>query len=114
MRRALIGACLAVAVTGCSSNSNASDPVTACKNFVSTVCNRVYVCFPSTPGTAASCTTTAEANCTTANTTCPQGQTFNSSNASQCITDVGNLSCTDIQNIYAGGNPPTSCENVCT
>jgi len=116
MRRVVLAALVVAAVSGCSSSSNnTSDPVSACKSAINAVCTKLFNCYPSEAAqvytNVGTCETTLSATgCTTANTTCPTGKTYNSSNASQCITDYSKQSCTDVGN----GTVPTSCSNICT
>ena len=63
----------------------------------------------SLPGTAATCTTAAELRLGCANAACPSGTTYSSSAASQCLSDVNNESCTDINNSVT----PASCSSPC-
>jgi hypothetical protein len=102
---------MAVAVSGCGG----TDPLTACKDGVSAVCDKSFACFPTEAeqiyGNVSNCKTTfGAATCTTDNTTCPAGTSFNSGNASQCVNDYKNESCTD----FANHNIPSSCLNTCT
>jgi hypothetical protein len=110
MRNVLAVLCASVALAGCgSSSTDTSTPQAACNSFVSTTCNRLYACSSSLPGTAASCTTAAEAQLGCSTAACPSGKTFNSSAASQCLSDVNSESCTDINNAVT----PASCSNTC-
>jgi hypothetical protein len=114
MRRTLLAVLVAAGLTACGSSSSASDPTAACKNVFTTLCNKLFQCDPSAAaqayGSAANCATNLSGSCTSANTACPNGKSYNASNASQCISDYGNESCTDI----TSGVTPTSCSNVCT
>ena len=110
MRLVIAVLCASVALAGCgSSSTDTSTPQAACNSFVSTTCNRLYACSSSLPGTAATCTTAAELRLGCANAACPSGTTYSSSAASQCLSDVNNESCTDINNSVT----PASCSSPC-
>lgn len=116
MRKLLLVIGLSVLVSACgSSNNNTSTPLEACQSLVSTLCNKIFQCFPTQAAqlyaNAAACTTAVEATtCTAANTTCPTGKTFSSSQASTCINDTAAEACpTSIDN----ATTPASCDTVC-
>jgi hypothetical protein len=111
MRKLLIVVGLSVTAVGCGSN-NTGDPVSACNSFSSAACNRLYACDTDhqLTGTADTCTTAAEAAAGCPTAACDPGKTFNSSNASSCVSAIQNESCTDVQN----GTVPAVCNTVCT
>jgi hypothetical protein len=115
MRRTLLAVVVAVSVLGCgSSSSNSSDPVAACHNVFTTLCNKLFQCDPAGAAqayqNASACASTLGANCSSAGSSCPSGTSYNAGNAQSCINDYGNESCTDIEN----GTTPASCSHVCT
>ena len=105
---------LAIALAGCGgSNNNTSDPVAACKDVFTTLCNKLFQCNPTQAGqvygNSSSCASTLSAGCNSTNTSCPSGTSYNAGAASTCINDFGNESCTDL----AAGTEPPSCSHVC-
>jgi hypothetical protein len=111
---------LVVAGVGCGSSSNDSSGGTLetfsayCVAGANAYCTRLYQCEPSTfPGSVASCEATPDENC--GPKTCPAGTTYNSSNASTCVTAYQNEPCADVE----AGDVPTGCtiaatsSNVC-
>jgi hypothetical protein len=113
MRRIRLTVVLAAALAGCGGSNNASDPVDACKNVFSTLCNKLFQCNPTEAaqayGNTSSCASTLSASCSAANTSCPSGTSYNAGNASSCINDYSNQSCTDVM----AGTTPQSCLHVC-
>ena len=115
MHRPLSALVLAAALIGCggSGNNNTSDPVAACKSVFSTLCNKLFQCNSSGAtqvyGSASACASSLSAGCSSGNASCPSGTSYNASNASTCINDYGNESCTDVTN----GVTPASCSKVC-
>ena len=104
---------IAAAVSGCG-GPNASDPISACKATVSSVCERSFQCFPTESqqfyGSLADCNAGLSANiCTAALTTCSAGLKFDSGAASRCVEDYKNVACGDILNSIA----PASCNETC-
>ena len=102
------------ALSACG-GSGTGDPLSACKSGIDAVCNKAFQCFPAEfqqlYGSLSGCITQfGAATCTTAATTCPPGTSFNSSNASRCVDDYKNESCTDLGN----NNIPPSCLQTCT
>ncbi len=103
MRRLLVLAGLCAMAVGCgSSNGN---PVDACNNAASTICNKLSSCGSLNGTTVAQCITQVEAAATCSTRTCPAGTSFDSNAASTCINDVNGASCASI----SGGNAPASC-----
>jgi hypothetical protein len=114
-----LSALLLAAVVGCGgsgnngSAGNTSDPVAACKNLFTTLCNKLFQCNPSGAaqayGSSSACVTALSGNCNAAGTACPSGTSYNASNAATCINDYANESCTDVTNNVS----PTSCSHIC-
>ena len=104
---------LAAGLVACGGSSSNSDPVSACKNVFSTLCNKLFQCNPSGAaqvyGTSGNCASTLSANCTSSNVSCPSGTSYNSGAATSCINDYGNESCADVM----AGMTPASCDHVC-
>ena len=116
MHRLKIVLVLAAALSGCGSGSgstNTSDPVAACKSVFTTLCNKLFQCNASGAGqvygSASACASSLGAGCSSGNASCPSGTSYNSGNASTCINDYGNESCSDIMS----GVTPGSCSHVC-
>lgn len=114
MHRIRLALVLATALAGCGgSGGNTSDPVAACKNVFTTLCDKLFQCNPSGAaqvyGNASSCASTLGAGCSAGNASCPSGTSYNAGNASSCINDYSNESCADVM---AGTTPP-SCSHVC-
>jgi uncharacterized protein (UPF0333 family) len=112
MRRILASISVSLLLGACS-GSDTSTPQAACTSAAAAVCNKAGSCNDLGNVSVSDCTTTieAEANCATA--ACPTGQTFNSGAASQCLSDINGLSCTDASNDFNNGTFPSSCSNVC-
>jgi hypothetical protein len=116
MHRTLPALVLA-ALLGCGGSNgaagNTSDPVAACKNLFTTLCNKLFECNPTQAGQAygssAACVTALSGNCSAAGTACPSGKSYSASNASACINAYGSESCTDVTN----GVTPASCGQIC-
>jgi hypothetical protein len=116
--------CLSVACAGCGSSSSPDggggggglETFSAyCIAGANAYCVRLYQCEPSSfPGTVAECEATPDQNCGTR--TCPAGTTFNSANASTCVTSFQNELCANVE----AGDVPQGCSiqsiasNVCT
>jgi len=81
----------------------------ACNSLVTAVCNREAACNNLNGTPVAACITAAETNLNCSSASCPAGTTFSSSAANQCVSDVNNESCTDIQN----EDTPASCSTTC-
>ena|SRR5689334_5739581 len=115
MHRTLPALVLA-ALLGCGGSSGSgdtSDPVAACKNLFTTLCNKLFECNPNQSaqayGNSAGCVTALSGNCSAAGTACPSGTRYNVSNASACISAYGSESCTDVANEVT----PSSCSHIC-
>ena len=108
MRLGLGLACLSLTLVACGSSNDTSTPAAACNSACAAACNKASSCNLLNGTTVSACTTSCEnaASCSTA--ACPSGQSYNSGAASQCITDINNLSCNT-----AGTSFPSSCDNVC-
>ncbi len=113
MHRLKLTLLLAAALAGCGGSSNTSDPVAACKDVFTTLCNKLFQCNPTGAGqvygNSSSCASTLSASCNAANASCPSGTSYNAGNASTCINDYSNQSCTDVM----AGTTPQSCSHVC-
>jgi len=114
MNRLTFTLVLAVAIAGCGSgNNDNSDPAAACKNVFSTLCNKLFQCNASGAaqvyGSVSACTSNLGAGCSSGNASCPSGTSYNAGNATTCINDYGNESCSDIMS----GVSPASCSHVC-
>jgi hypothetical protein len=119
MRRTLSAFVLAAAMLGCGGSGNngaagnTSDPVAACKNLFTTLCNKLFQCNPTGAaqayGSSSACVTALSGNCNAAGTACPGGTSYNPSNASACINDYAGESCTDVTNNVS----PASCSHIC-
>ena len=82
-----------------------------CNDAITNGCQKTVQCFPQLGETVDQCVTMAkqQTDCSTADTSCPTGYTYNSGNAQQCANDYANISCADLQ----AGNIPASCADVC-
>ena len=114
MHRLTFPLVLTIALAGCGSGSNdTSDPVAACKSVFTTLCNKLFQCNGASAaqiyGSASACASNLGAGCSSGNASCPSGTSYNAGNASTCINDYGNESCTDI----SSGVTPSSCNHVC-
>lgn len=103
---------IAAALSGCG-GTNTSDPISACKATVSSICDRSFQCFPDVQqvyGSVGDCNTLLSAHsCTPALTSCPAGRTFDPEAASRCVEDYRNAPCSDLMN----GIVPASCNQTC-
>jgi hypothetical protein len=118
MHRTLSALVLAAAMLGCGGSGNngagnTSDPVAACKNLFTTLCNKLFQCNATGAaqayGSSSACVTALSGNCNAAGTACPGGTSYNPSNASACINDYAGESCTDVTNNVS----PASCSHIC-
>ena len=72
--RAIVSRAVAISgllwLAGCGGSNNASDPVDACKNVFSTLCNKLFQCNPTEAaqayGNTSSCASTLSASCSAA------------------------------------------------
>jgi hypothetical protein len=112
MRRILASISVSLLLGACSS-SDTSTPEAACNSAAATVCNKAGSCNDLGNVSVSQCTSTvtAEANCASA--ACPSGESYNSGAASQCLSDINALSCTDASNALNNGTFPTSCSSIC-
>ncbi len=101
-----------VIVTACSGAPGS--PADACNQAMASVCNKIYSCIDTqtiqtTLGytSQSDCTIKLQAQYNCANLTCPQGKTYNSTNASTCINDINTEACNQMANV------PTPCLNTC-
>lgn len=106
-----LGCAAVVASVACSGGPG--DPVSGCNDAAQAFCSRLYQCNDSTTiqntlgyTSEADCQSKVEvaASCSTAG--CPLGSKFDSSAASQCISDYQNEACGDT-------SEPSSCSDVC-
>lgn len=112
-----LSALVLTALLGCGGSNGAagdtSDPVGACKNLFTTLCNKLFQCNPTQSaqayGSSGACVTALSGNCTAAGTACPSGKSYNASNASACINAYAGESCTDVSNEVT----PASCSQIC-
>ena len=92
---------------------NTSDPVAACKNLFTTLCNKLFECNPTGSaqayGSSSTCASTLSGNCNSSGTACPSGKSYSASNASACINAYAGESCTDVTNQVT----PSSCNSIC-
>jgi hypothetical protein len=107
MRFAFAFVSLSLLVGACSGNDTSS-PAAACNSLANTLCNKLSSCNLLGSTTVAACISGAEAAASCATLTCPAGKSFNSGAASQCLSDLGNESCTDVGNQVL----PTSCQAI--
>ena len=79
--------------------SNTSDPLSVCKNYGSTYCNKFFQCDPSDAAqqyaNAGACASTISEGCNATNFGCPSGKTLNLAAAATCTNGIDNASCTD-------------------
>jgi len=110
--RFVFPAAFGLLLAGCSSTDTGT-PAAACNSAISAVCNKASSCNSLGTISVQECITVGEsaANCATAS--CGVGKTYNSSAASQCISDINALNCTDANNDYQNGTLPSSCNGVC-
>jgi hypothetical protein len=107
MRRVVAVLCASVALAACATSTDTGSASAACDSIASAVCTRQYACDSSLPGSVATCTTAAQTQCP--NFSCTNSTTFNSAQASQCLSDINSQDCTDVNN----GDGPTSCNTIC-
>src|SRR5215470_19527066 len=96
-----LSAFLLAALLGCGGSNggagNTSDPVAACKNLFTTLCNKLFECNPTQAGqaygSASACATSLSGGCSTTGTSCPSGKSYSASNASACINAYAGESC---------------------
>ena len=97
-------------VLACGS-SDTSNPVAACNSFAAAVCSKASSCGVS--GITSACAGNLESSFNCANAACGSGATFNSSAASQCISAINGLSCSDASTYLANESLPSVCSSVC-
>ena len=105
MRFALAFVCLSLLVGACGSNDTSS-PAAACNSLANTICNKASQCSLLGTTSVSTCVTNFETQASCSTQMCPSGKSFNSSAASQCLSDIGNESCTDVGNAVI----PNSCQ----
>jgi hypothetical protein len=110
MRHSLAVLVLAVVFAGCGGGVDTSTPQAACDSAASAACNKLGSCMDLGTTSVADCTTNNEQNFDCATAACPQGTTYSSSAANQCISDINAESCTTADQLQL----PASCDNVCT
>jgi len=108
MRLGLGLACLTLTLVACGSSNDTSTPAAACNSACSAACNKASSCNLLNGTSVSACTTSCETTASCSSAACPSGQSYNSSAASQCISDINNLSCNQ-----TGNGLPSSCGNVC-
>jgi hypothetical protein len=108
MRRVVAALLASIALAACASNTDPSGSIAACNSISSEICTREYACDTSLAGTVASCVNDAQTQ-TCATFTCTTGTSVNSSQVSQCISDITSQSCTDVN----AGTAPLSCNTIC-
>jgi hypothetical protein len=104
MRASLPLVLLPLALLACGSD-NPSTPSAACNAVAVAVCNKEYSCQPSLSGTASGCAAAAEAEEDCSTSSCPSGETFNSSNAGACVDGINSGGCSL--------SLPASCGAIC-
>ncbi len=111
------------ALPACSGSNGGGTPSKAdqCKQLYAAICKKTYECTTAedraTVGDAYGTNETdcpaalAKASPDTCNavTTCDPGTTYQSAEATKCISAVGTITCA----MYASGDPPAECNNVC-
>jgi len=87
-----------------------ASPEKLCNDAITNSCAKLIECKFSTMSQA-DCEANAKksTDCTKADTSCPSGKTYSSSNASACVNDFKNVSCADLM----AGKIPSSCSTVC-
>jgi|SRR5450755_5000876 len=112
MRRILVSISVSLLLGACS-GSDTGTPQAACNSAAAAVCNKAGSCNDLGNVSVSQCTATVEtaANCATA--ACPTGKTYNSGAASQCLSDINALSCTDAADAFNNGTFPAVCNNIC-
>jgi len=106
MRTPFLVVCLLVLACG----SDTSNPVAACNSFASAVCSKASSCGVS--GITSACTGNLESSLNCANAGCSSGS-FNSGAASQCISAINGLNCSDASTDLSNGTLPSACNSVC-
>ena len=110
MKRAMVGAILALAMVGagCGGRSNVQD---YCRRGVETICSRLFACAAQAAGqqfgSQSGCENQLGGQCS--DTECPGGTTFDQSAADQCLAAYPSTSCSDLQQ----GIYPAVCSQVC-
>jgi hypothetical protein len=111
MVKLVAAVCLLVACVGCGSSTSPDGGGGGLETFsayciagANAYCTRLYQCEPSSfPGNVTECEATPDQNCESR--TCPSGTTFNSANASTCVTAFQNEICANVE----AGDVPTGC-----
>jgi len=98
----------------CGGNS----PQDECNKVANVACSKLYQCVDSATiqqqlgfANESACVTSYESllKCSTAQTNCPAGTTYNGAQADTCVNDYNNLACNQV----AAGTQPASCKTVC-
>ena len=109
MRSVVVAMFLSISLSACGSDT--SNPVAACNSFASATCSKASSCGVS--GVTSACAGNLESLLGCSSAACPSGQTFNSGAASQCISAINGLSCSDASSDYLNGTLPSACNSVC-
>ncbi len=111
---------------GCGGDDDDKEltPVEACEQVMGVLCDKFFDCLTQEQLTAlssvvglnsADCKTKFIADsCSTTNTMCDSGETYNASAASQCLDGYKAYSCNNILGYADGSTPdPAICDQVC-
>jgi hypothetical protein len=112
----------ALLVGGCGGDDDeGSSPLAACKSIVQELCSKFYGCFTDAeldlvPGIVgnneADCRTKYEGEqCSEQMLKCDSGEIYDSSKASECVSQYRSLSCNEFKNPVTP--TPAACEQVC-
>ena len=103
-------------------NTKLADPVAACKEMTSAMCNKIYGCLTGADlealksvlgANAAECARMMQAeNCTADSAKCDAGTSYKPDKAAQCVSDVKSMTCAALMSEDSDG--PASCAAVCS
>jgi len=100
---------------------NTGNAVEACKNATKVLCEKFWTCFPEEQlsqlpelvGTDQEDCETKIMDCSEEGTKCDPGTSYNAANASQCLSDIKGLECSDLVTLAGGSEGPAACNQVC-
>jgi hypothetical protein len=100
----------AVLVMGCG-GSDTSTPAAFCSSYSTSICNKAHAC--GNPGATPSCASELQNYIDCPHFACPEGRTFDSGAASQCIDAINGISCADAANGLGPDSAPAVCARIC-
>ena len=100
----------AVLVVGCG-GPDTSNPAAFCSAYSTSFCNKAAAC--GVPGVTPSCSTDLQNTIDCPHFACPQGKTFNSGAAKQCIEAIDGVTCAEAAAGLGPDSGPAVCAQIC-